>query len=35
MIKQFIEAAKQATLSDWLGGAVVIIITFAFLYVTP
>jgi|DEB0MinimDraft_3_1074331.scaffolds.fasta_scaffold11212_5 hypothetical protein len=35
MIKQFIEAAKHATLSDWLGGAVVIIITFAFLYVTP
>jgi hypothetical protein len=34
-MKQIIEAFKQATLSDWLGGAAIIIATFAFLYVTP
>lgn len=34
-MKQILEAFKHATLSDWLGGVVIIIATFVFLYVTP
>jgi hypothetical protein len=34
-MKQIREAFKQATFWDWLGGASIIIITFAFLYATP
>jgi len=34
-MKQIREAFRHATLSDWLGGIAIIIVTFAFLYVTP